>query len=150
MRSPIIYLFILLASCTSGMEHAGKDTPDIRGTWELIASQSIQEDKMEQVDLSGKRMIKVINDSHFAFMNHDLPVEGDSLDYYVSGGGTYSLSGNQYRESLEYCNVREWEGHEFEFTVEFKGDTLIQKGLEKIEELNVDREIIETYIRTVN
>ena len=81
-------------------------------------------------------------------MNHDLASETDSLQLYVSGGGTYNLEGDQYTEFLEYCNYRDWEGYEFTFTVEFRGDTLIQQGIEEIEELGVEREIREVYLRT--
>ena len=94
-------------------------------------------------------MIKIINDSHFAFFNHDLDKGKDSLSaYYVSGGGTYRFNQGIYVESLEYCTARKWEGHTFEFTVEIKGDTLIQKGLEEVKELGVQREIIEIYLKS--
>ena len=93
-------------------------------------------------------MIKIIGDSHFAFLNHDLNKGVDSsLAHFVSGGGKYTFNNNTYTEFLDYCNFREWEGHKFDFTIEFKGDTLIQSGIEKIEELEVDRKIIEKYLR---
>ena len=93
-------------------------------------------------------MIKIINDSHFAFLRHDLNKGKDSVKaIYSSGGGRYTLSGNQYTEQLDYCDAREWEGHVFNFTVTIKNDTLIQHGIEKIEKLGIDRVIIERYIR---
>ena len=43
--------------------------------------------------------------------------------------------------------MREWEGHSFNFTVTISNDTLIQKGIEKVENLGIDRLIIEKYVR---
>jgi hypothetical protein len=88
--------------------------------------------------------IKIINDSHFAFLQHD--TRKDSINF-SAGGGRYELNGDKYTEHLEYCSAKEWEGHEFNFTVTIKGDTLVQQGIEKIEAQGVDRLNIEKYIR---
>ena len=121
----------------------------IEGTWELISGTTKQGDSTINKDLTNKKMIKIINDSHFAFFNHDLDKGKDSLSaYYVSGGGTYRFNHGIYVESLEYCTARKWEGYTFEFTVEIKGDTLIQKGLEEVKELGVQREITEIYLKS--
>lgn len=52
-----------------------------------------------------------------------------------------------YTEHLEYFVDRAWEGHTFEFVVQLEGDTLVQKGVEKLEKLGVDRVIVEKYKR---
>jgi hypothetical protein len=95
----------------------------------------------------GRSFIKIINDSHFAFLNHTL--RKDTTDF-SAGGGTYSLHGNNYTERLEYCSAKEWEGHDFSFTVTTTGDTLIQSGVEKIESEGINRVNIEKYIRLKN
>lgn len=92
-------------------------------------------------------MIKIINDSHFAFLRHDLNKGQDSPAIFVAGGGSYTLQGDRYTENLEYCSEREWEGSTFEFTVAIEGDTLIQQGIEKVESLGVERYNIEKYVR---
>ncbi len=149
MRALIVILSLCLIACGE------ENTPDkqkessgldIVGTWELVSSQKVQEGKTTKDDLTSKRMIKIINQTHFSFLNHDL--EGDSLSFFVAGGGSYTLNGNSYTEYLEYCNYREWEGNDFNFSLELKGDTLIQKGIEKIEDLGVEREITEKYLKT--
>ncbi len=148
IRVLLIISMVFIVSCKNKKEaHINKLSPII-GTWELISATTILGDSTHYKDLSNKRMIKIINKSHFAFLNHDLNKGQDSLEAFVAGGGTYKLQGNKYVEFLEYCNYREWEKNRFEFNVELKGDTLIQSGIEKIEELGIDQKIIEVYIKT--
>jgi len=61
--------------------------------------------------------------------------------------GSYTLKGNQYTEHLEYCSDRAWEGHDFNFTLLLKNDTLVQTGREKVESAGIDRVNTEKYIR---
>jgi len=57
------------------------------------------------------------------------------------------LQGNHYTEHLDFYNDRNWEGKTFQFNVTINGDTLTQKGMEKVEGTGIDREIIEKYVR---
>ena len=45
---------------------------------------------------------------------------------------TYTLTDSLHIEHREYCSAREWEGHDFAFTVAISNDTLIQEGVEEI------------------
>lgn len=63
----------------------------------------------------------------FLFKSH---IKKDTTDF-SAGGGRYELNGDKYTEHLEYCSAKEWESHDFHFTVTIKGDTLIQQGVEK-------------------
>ncbi|RQO75394.1 hypothetical protein DBR43_08545 [Pedobacter sp. KBW06] len=128
--------------------HTIKDVP-IKGTWELVSGVTIQKGDTTFTDYrKGQRQIKIINDTHFAFLNHDLKMGKEGTPVFVAGGGKYTLKGNQYTEHLEYCNYREWENKTFTFTVTLKKDTLIQRGMEKDEKIGVDREIIEKYVKS--
>lgn len=71
----------------------------------------------------------------------------DALISTAGGGGSYTLRENVYEEHLEYCSARDWEGNDFKFTVTINGDTLIQRGIEKVENAGVDRINEERYIR---
>gem|GEM_PF-3390748 len=42
---------------------------------------------------------------------------------------------------------KNWEGKTFDFTVSLKNDTLTQTGLEKVEKENINRTIIEKYVK---
>ncbi|MBL7697815.1 MAG: lipocalin-like domain-containing protein [Chitinophagaceae bacterium] len=138
-------------ACNSRTADAESQQPSvpILGTWELISGTTIQNGDTSYTDYrKTQKMIKVINETHFAFLKHDLNKGKDSLSaVFDSGAGPYTLSGNQYTEHLEYCNYREWEGKTFQFTVTVENDTLIQSGLEKVEEAGIDRHIIEKYVR---
>ena len=117
----------------------------LKGTWRLLTGTLIEKGDTIVTDYTKERsFIKIINDSHFSFLNHTL--RKDTTDF-SSGGGTYSLNGNNYTEHLEYCSAKEWEGHDFSFTVTITGDTLVQSGVEKIESQGIDRINIEKYIR---
>jgi len=79
---------------------------------------------------------------------HDLKNGKDSTSaLYFAGGGKYTLKDSIYTENLEFFNNREWENNKFEFVVKVQNDTLIQKGIEKIEKLGIDRIIVEKYVR---
>lgn len=120
----------------------------INGTWQLYSAKNItQGDTVTIFPVQGQEMIKIFNDTHFAFFRHDTNSGKDSTATFTGGGGTYSLSGTDYTEQLEYCNARSWEHNTFHFTLQRNGDTLIQKGIEKIDSLGVNREIIEIYVK---
>ena len=88
------------------------------------------------------------NDTHFAFLKHDLNKGKDTATAsFGSGGGSYTLTDSSYTEHLEYCNDRQWEGNDFTFTITIKNDTLIQSGIEKVEGAGINRLNIEKYVR---
>ncbi len=120
----------------------------IIGTWQLLTGTVIEKgDTLVTQYTKNVSFIKIINDTHFAFLQHDLNKGKDSASVFVSGGGSYSLVDSMYTEHLEYCTAREWEGNDFSFTVTIMNDTLIQSGVEKIESAGVNRVNIEKYIR---
>ena len=95
----------------------------------------------------GQKFLKIINDTHFAFIKHNLNTAKDSSNHFDAGGGSYTLKGNKYTEHLDFYNDKNWEGKTFDFTVSLKNDTLTQTGLEKVEKEGINRTIIEKYIR---
>ncbi|MBD2701828.1 hypothetical protein IC229_14345 [Spirosoma sp. BT702] len=121
----------------------------IIGTWELVSATTIEGDTTFSTFDASHKMIKIINETHFAFLNHKIRPEKDttSANEFTGGGGTYSLVDSNYTENLDYFVDKAWENHRFQFVVSFDGDTLVQKGVEKVEKLAIDRIIIEKYIR---
>jgi hypothetical protein len=154
-----IAMMMFLLSCTtsSTKEPAANDssasssiaetTSPIEGTWKLVSATTIIKQDTTVTDYTkGQEMIKVINGSHFAFLRHDMN-QGKDTAIFGAGGGTYTLSGDNYTELLQYCNERGWEGHTFTFTVSIKEDTLLQTGVENLPKEGVDQYIIEKYVR---
>jgi hypothetical protein len=147
-------IIAMLASCNSATTTTAEPVNTalpVVGTWELFSATLVEKDDTVTTDFakSGQKMIKIINPTHFAFLRHDLTKGKDSA-FYSSGGGSYTLRGDQYTEQLEYCSDRAWEGHSFPFTVSVSNDTLIQTGIEKIDSLGINRLNIEKYIRVKN
>ena len=148
-QTPIM-VAIIFASCSNETESNKPEATakPIVGTWKLLTGTLIEKGDTVVTDYTKNvSFIKIINDSHFAFLQHDLKQGKDSSAVFVAGGGTYTLKDNQYAEHLEYCTARNWEGNDFHFTIELKNDTLVQSGVEKIESEGVDRMNIEKYIR---
>jgi hypothetical protein len=146
----LIGFSILLFSCGAKIKNSETSTTanPIIGTWQLLSGTLIEKGDTTVTDYTKNlSFIKIINDTHFAFLQHDKSKGKDSAAVFVAGGGRYSLSGNSYTEHLEYCSAREREDHDFQFTIRLNGDTLTQEGIEKVESAGVNRVNIEKYVR---
>ncbi|TDO04674.1 hypothetical protein [Sunxiuqinia elliptica] len=154
----LLILLTVLFSCNTATQKAQQpEKPEkpikqpIEGTWKLLSGTLIEKGDTVTTDYTkGVEFIKIINGTHFSFLQHDLTQGKDSAAVFGAGGGTYTLKDGVYTENLDYCSAREWEGNSFEFEVQVDGDTLIQQGVEKIEEQGIDRMNIERYIRVKN
>lgn len=144
-----ILISMTLMSCGAGTGDALKPTPKpLAGTWQLVTGTIIEKGDTVVTDYTKNiSFVKIINDTHFAFLQHDLNKGKDSAAVFVAGGGSYSLTDSLYTEHLEYCSAREWEGNDFPFTITIKNDTLIQSGIEKVESAGINRINIEKYSR---
>lgn len=151
MRTTFLLSFCIfaIAGCTQKPAETEKSVSQpLIGTWHLISSKSITKgDTTVTTPPKDQEMVKIFNGSDFAFFTHDLKQGKVDKPVFSAGSGTYTLQGNNYAEHLTYCNARDWENRDFKFTVEFKHDTLVQKGIEKIDSLKIDHEIIETYVK---
>lgn len=151
---PLSILIVSIVACEQKKQTpvVTKTPSELEGTWQLISARMITKKDTTYTDhTKGEKMIKIITPTHFSFFRHDLNKGKDSATaIFSAGGGTYTLKGDQYTESLEYFNAREWEGNDFSFTVTITGDTLVQTGLEKIEGTDINRTITEKYARVKN
>ena len=148
MRLIALLATVCLFACNLSIDTQGKPIP-IEGTWQLFSATLVENGDSTTTDYTkDKKFIKIINNSHFSFTSHDLNKGKDSATAsFSAGAGSYTLKDSTYTESLEFCSAREWEGHDFAFTVTIKNDTLVQSGIEKIEGTNVNRLNIEKYFR---
>ena len=150
MKKIVFALLIgMLFSCKEEQkQNIVKTSLPIAGTWQLITGTVIDKGDTTITNYTkGISFIKIINDTHFAFLQHDLHKGKDSTAVFVAGGGRYSLTDSSYTEHLEYCSDRQWEGNDFTFTITIQNDTLIQSGIEKVENSGISRMNTEKYIR---
>jgi Lipocalin-like domain len=151
MKTKIAFILLATILLSCGTDNANKKestSERLMGTWKLLSGTLIEKGDTVVTDYTKNlSFIKIINDTHFAFLQHDLNKGKDSAAVFVAGGGQYSLKDSVYTEHLEYCSAREWEGHDFSFSVSIKNDTLIQQGIEKVEGAGVNRINIEKYIK---
>jgi hypothetical protein len=145
----IVLIFTLSISCTENKaKQDSKTLMPIAGTWKLITGTLIDKKDTTITDYTkNTAFIKIINEDHFAFLQHDLSKPKDSTGAFSAGGGHYSLSDSLYTEHLEYCSDRQWEGNDFPFVITIINDTLVQRGIEKVENAGVNRINIEKYVR---
>ena len=147
-----IALLLVFSSLMSCRTETHNDIPkSMVGTWQLITGTVIENgDTLITYYTKKISFIKLINETHFAFLQHDLTKGKDSTAVFSSGGGSYSLKDSLYSEHLEYCSAREWEDNNFNFTVTLKNDTLTQKGFEIVEKAGINRINIEKYVKVKN
>lgn len=143
-------ILILFNACTAKnpSENNQKAPLPLIGTWQLLTGTTIEKgDTVVTEYTQTKSFIKVINATHFAFLLHDLGKGKGAEPVFSAGGGRYSLVDSSYTEQLEYCTDRAWEGTDFHFTISIQNDTLVQRGIEKVEKAGIDRINIEKYVR---
>lgn len=150
----LLLIAITITSCQTKTESPGnaieeKPVSAIAGTWQLLSGTIIKNTDTTVTDYTnGKKFLKIITDTHFSFVGHDTNGGKDSTNaLFSAGSGTYTLADSTYTEHLEFCNAREWENHDFTFTVTIKNDTLVQQGIEKIPGTDVNQYNIEKYVR---
>jgi len=139
-----------LAACSDKKSATDNEaaSPTITGTWELVSSRVIAKgDTLVTYPVKGQEMIKMFAGNYFSFLKHDTNQGKGDTAVFTAGGGTYELKGENYSERLQYCNFREWENRDFHFKLRMNGDSLIQTGIEKIDSLDINQEILEIYVR---
>lgn len=141
----LLMLAILIISCHSEAGKTGQavNASGLEGTWKLVYAETTEQDSMKIRDVETSDFIKIINKTHFAFFSQD---HNDPALFY-GGGGTYTVTGNQYAEVLEYTAWDAYRNKTFPFTFKIKGDSLIQYGVEEIKEQNIKKYIVEKYIK---
>lgn len=149
MKGRVVILVLAWVMFACDREPTGRKQIQLTGTWRLISGALVEKGDTTVTDYTGDiEMIKIINDTHFAFLNHNVNRDKDSLaTQFSAGGGRYQLNGDQYTEHLDYYTDPQWEGNDFIFTVTIQNDTLTQRGVEKVEGTSIDSLNIEKYVR---
>jgi len=123
MKKILIFCAIAMLcaiSCTQ------KETPNpIEGQWNLIYSKSVANDSVDgefPATYQGSDM-KWWSKDHFIFVGK-YTQDTVTMDSY--GGGTYTLNGTDYSETVQYHSTPEVVGMTYKMLVTVKNDTLVQ------------------------
>jgi len=140
--------FTFLYACKGKSVQSEDKILNIQGTWKLVSGSIIDKKSGKKSDYPMNfQMIKIINNTHFAFLKRSInPKDSTGFD---AGGGSYTLNDDAYTEHLQYYKNKNWEGKTFDFKLSLVNDTLIQTGVEKVEKEGIDRVIIEKYIKEI-
>src|SRR3982751_1930814 len=91
-------VIVFLMACNAPAEKKEAANPII-GTWRLVSGATITKGQTQANSYpKDQQMIKIINDTHFAFLNHIMNTAKDSSNKFDAGGGAYTLRGDQYTE----------------------------------------------------
>lgn len=121
---------------------------DIIGAWNMIEVSGVDNGsdyKYLMADYGGEQ-IKIWTNTHFSFIGSSTGDNGTKTDHY--GGGTYTLSGNQYVENVKYNFNKSYEGTTVKMLLEIKGDTLIQTyPVDADGNIDENNHLVEKYVR---
>lgn len=117
-----LIISIIFLSCNPNEKQHRK----IAGAWSLVYYKSFAKDtvigRYVGKNVNGSQ-IKVWSDEHFVFAGR-FKVNDRQIDNF--GGGTYTLEGSQYIETIDYHTNKQWLGTHPKMLIEIKGDTLMQ------------------------
>ncbi len=117
-----LMILIIIFSCSPNEKQHRK----IDGAWSLVSYRTIAKDTVVGRYLGQNvvgSQVKIWSRNHFVFVGR-FKVGKQETDNY--GGGTYTLQGNQYIETILYHKNHQWVGTQPKMLVEIKKDTLYQ------------------------
>jgi len=115
----LILATLIISSC------AKQQSQKIEGAWQFVYGKSFAGDTLQfqfPGDYTGTDM-KIWSKDHFAFVGF---FKKDTVSLDIYGGGTYTLKGNRYDETIVYHVGKETVGQTFKMIIEIKNDTLYQ------------------------
>jgi hypothetical protein len=116
-----LIFFGLIIFMTIGSYAQGKKYP-LEGTWKLVAFDKSIDTSLQDMIKNGQ--IKTFSKKYFTFVGHF--EQGTSI-YESYGGGTYTLNGDRYEESIIYQNDKSLINKKFKALDEIRNDTLIHR-----------------------
>jgi hypothetical protein len=139
-----LLISVIFMSCSPNEKQHRK----IDGAWSLVYYKTIAKDTVVGryigKDVLGSQ-VKVWSNEHFVFVGR-FKVGTQLIDNY--GGGTYTLEGSQYIETILYHINKQWIGTQPKMLVEIKGDTLSQTWpVNNTWQVDKNNYTIEKYVR---
>jgi hypothetical protein len=115
-----LIVFLIIVSCAKQVSKFPQ------GAWQLVQVQNEVDGKKEvtfPVATWTGSQIKMWSEKHWSIIGEWTQ---DKLRGDIYGGGTYTINGNQYNETVMYHNGKAYIGKTLKMTLELKNDTLIQ------------------------
>ena len=144
MKTKIIFLLmipIIIISCAKE-----KKSP-IEGDWQYISGKYFSGDSLANSfpgTFTGSS-IKIWSKDHFLVVGN---FNHDTTNFDIFGGGTYTLSGDQYEEDLLYHSYKKNVGKSIKMLLEIRNDTLTQTWpLDEDGQIDKSNYNIEKFIR---
>lgn len=125
MTAVLVSLSPLAGNCQTTVSGYGSSNAPHIGAWKLISYKYSANGNFVSVP-KGDNHIKLITETHFMW------AQSDTATMKVSGmaGGTYTLKGNTYTESIDYgVGMNNYLGRQQVFTLLVEGDQLFLSGM---------------------
>jgi hypothetical protein len=98
-------------------------SPNIEGAWKLVTIIYCDSNKIFVIPPGNWSQMKMWSKDHWAFVGASIQ---DTTTYNNYGGGSYTLKGNRYDETIVYHSGKEMIGQTIKMIIEIKKDTLFQ------------------------
>ena len=117
---------LLTACATSNQEEKSQTaTNSIMGTWQLNLYKYGSGTSTFTESSANIGIIKLITDTHFTWIHFDKTTK----KVFSSAGGTYTLTGNIYTESIDFgLGMDSYLGNKPAYTIKVEGDMLFLSG----------------------
>jgi hypothetical protein len=116
MKKLILLFLIVLQTITIYSQE--KKSP-LEGTWKIITGDPKIDAQKSPLAENGQ--IKTFSQEYFTFVGHG---NDGTTEYESYGGGTYTLNGNKYEETILFHNDKSLINKTFKAIDEIKNDTL--------------------------
>jgi hypothetical protein len=141
-----VALTLAVATVAGSLAYAAEKRSPLEGCWELHSNKGIAEGKEYSLpgNVSGSQL-KCYSKGHFLFVGQ-LTFEGAPRANY--GGGSYSLKGEDYTETLIYHVASGAVGQTLRFKLVVKGETMTLTGpLDASGQKTLGNSFMEVYAR---
>ena len=147
---PLGLLLALLLNCGGGHDSR------LEGVWELVSARYTSPDTTVVTTPTEWKQIKIITKSHFVFVGQEpdraifggKPTDAELLAAartFFAGGGTYTLVGDTYTESMQFFFYPNYVGHSIPFKSQIEGDRWIQSGTYPAKSIGLEEHEVELY-----
>jgi hypothetical protein len=121
----VAFVALLFATGVQAQEGSQKMSGSHLGTWKLVSYKYGPSQPGFRDFPESQQRIKLITETHFTWVQFDAA----TMKVGAAAGGTYSLSGNTYTESIDFgLGMDTYSGAKHAFTIRVEGDKFFLSG----------------------